>query len=301
MSNRKRAGFTLIELLVVIAIIGILIALLLPAVQRVREAANRTTCQNNLKQMGLALQNYHQMHGHFPPAYYCIELEDATLPWYTSPGWGWSALLLPYLDQQPVAKSINLQLPIEESTHTVVRTNLMRVFTCPSDRETGVYTVSDIFTKSLAEAATTSYAANYGYGFDVGERPEFGTGVFFRNSKVRVSDIADGTSTTIAVGERAALFARTPWAGAINHGTVTITKGAPVGGNIVEEAPVQAMASVNGKTPLNSKDSNPYLFFSGHGDCVIFTYADGSVHSLSTKLTPTVLRGLATRADYEVQ
>src|SRR5215472_3350221 len=108
--RRNRRGFTLIELLVVIAIIGVLIGLLLPAVQKVREAANRTSCQNNLKQIGLALHHYHHVHQCFPSAYLFTPQDSAPkqVPRgvYTAPGWGWAALLLPYLDQEPLARNI---------------------------------------------------------------------------------------------------------------------------------------------------------------------------------------------------
>ena len=296
-----RRSFTLIELLVVIAVTGVLIALLLPAVQRAREAANRTACQNNLKQIGLALHNYHQALGSFPPAYQLQPPDDGFVRYdNTSPGWGWGALLLPYLDQEPLARRIDPQRPLEDPGNATLRTTELRIFTCPTDRNTGVFMLLSETSQDLVQAATNSYAANYGYGFEIGERAQFGTGVFFRNSDVRMADITDGLSTTLAIGERGALFVRTPWAGAVNGGTVRISLGAPVNGAIVEEAPVEVMASVNGWTLLNDPDSNPYLFFSPHAGVVQFAFADASVHPLSTGTAPGVLRALATRAGDEV-
>ena len=115
-----RPGFTLIELLVVIAIIGVLIGLLLPAVQKVREAANRSTCANHLKQLGLALHNYESANGRFPSAYvrttgsqsgtaYGIRYPDDN--WNGSTGWAWGTLILPYVEQAGLYASLNLNLP----------------------------------------------------------------------------------------------------------------------------------------------------------------------------------------------
>src|SRR5258708_11148005 len=107
-------GFTLIELLVVIAIIGILIALLLPAVQKIREAAARLQCQNNLKQMGLALHNYHDSNQSFPPGYAAgMSYRDGATD--TTPGWAWSAFLLPYLEQGPLYNAVRFNLPVEHA------------------------------------------------------------------------------------------------------------------------------------------------------------------------------------------
>src|SRR5262249_31272879 len=123
--SRGRQGFTLIELLVVIAIIAILIGLLLPAIQKVREAANRAQCQNNLKQIGEACHNYHRNRKAFPPGYYAT----AAYP-DTTPGWGWAAFLLPYVEQGPLAAQIDFNQPVEKSA--AIQT-VLQLYLCPSD------------------------------------------------------------------------------------------------------------------------------------------------------------------------
>jgi prepilin-type N-terminal cleavage/methylation domain-containing protein len=222
--RRSRAGFTLIELLVVLAIIAVLIGLLLPAVQKIREAAARLSCQNNLHQIGLALHSHHDAYGSFPSGYLC---QPQANPNHTAPGWGWAALLLPHLEQDNLYRQINLALPVEGPSHLAVRTAIVKVFVCPSDRVTGVFTVYGDTNAPLANAATNSYSACHGTGPDIEEELDDFNGTFSRNSRVRVTDITDGSSNTIAIGERGSFFTRTPWAGAVNYGTTRITPGAP--------------------------------------------------------------------------
>jgi prepilin-type N-terminal cleavage/methylation domain-containing protein len=299
--KNQQTGFTLIELLVVIAIIGVLIGLLLPAVQKVREAANRAACENNLKQIGLALHNYHHVNDSFPSAYLYVAVDDDTPPHYTRPGWGWGTLLLPYLDQDVLARQIDLTTPIESPRCRELSKTVLRVFVCPSDQDTGVYMILDDNGADLMAAASTSYTANYGAGRgEIGEKPNQGNGVFFRNSAISIKDITDGSSTTLAIGERASLFAQAPWVGAINGGTIRVNPNAPVVLHGIEEAPVFVMAGITNYFPPNDEMSVLYGFFSAHPKAIMFTFADGSVHPIHASIEPTVYQALATRAGNEV-
>lgn len=184
----RRRGFTLIELLVVIAIIAILIALLLPAVQQAREAARRTQCKNNLKQLGLALHNYHDVFTVFPPAgSYRVSVTQ-------SAGWSVQARLLPYIDQANLQNLINFSLAYSvQPTVTPVR---VPVFLCPSE-------VND---RAYVDGAITYYPCNYGanYGEWFIWNPvtnQFGSGAFGPNSRTGLRDFTDGSSNTLAFAE----------------------------------------------------------------------------------------------------
>jgi prepilin-type N-terminal cleavage/methylation domain-containing protein len=318
----RRLAFTLLELLVVMAIIAILVGLLLPAVQRVREAASRMSCQNNLHQIGLALHHYHDTQGSFPPGYINLlpaapavspgptggggpgsNFADRFFPRPTGvktvPGWGWAALLLPYLEQSPLSNQLSLNLAVDDPANWPARGTILSVFTCPSDRFTGVFTVlEEKKSTPLGNAATNSYAACYGDWGPILETP--GSGLFCRNSQYSMKDVTDGTSTTLAIGERAALFAQSPWAGTFSNGSCRTTPNAPVYLSTIDPAPTMVLARVSGRKVMNDPLSESYDFFSPHSSVGMFVFADGSVHGITSSVSPTLFQALATRAGGEV-
>lgn len=206
--RRASKGFTLIELLVVIAIIAILIALLLPAVQQAREAARRTQCRNNMKQLGLAMHNYHDVAGMFPPSPVCGPLASVGGAVETWNAWSGMAMLLPYIDQAPLYNQLNFNYRwgLIDATNGVNNGNLIRTsipgFTCPSD-----------------PGSSANYTADMGpvsYGFSAGPASDWSVGslkpgmVTFRTG-TRISAILDGTSNTIAMSEMRIGLNRGQW------------------------------------------------------------------------------------------
>jgi prepilin-type N-terminal cleavage/methylation domain-containing protein/prepilin-type processing-associated H-X9-DG protein len=204
----RTSGFTLIELLVVIAIIAILIGLLLPAVQKVREAAARMQCSNNLKQMGLAMHTYQDTRGTLPPGW-VTNISGSVAP---NPGWSWSLLILPYIEQDNLYKLINPNLSTPgpttalngnvQASHTTDGTTItqatfqtvLKVFQCPSDR--GAPTNSN-----FGNYGNTTYVVNrWVHGPHAGVMP--GTGADSRCNPMTIQGIMDGSSNTILVGER---------------------------------------------------------------------------------------------------
>lgn len=215
MSGRRRA-FTLIELLVVIAIIAVLIALLLPAVQQARESARKTQCRNNLKQIGVALHNYHDAFSCYPMGY-CAALPYVDGGTDTSKGWSWASMILPQIDQTPLYNQFNFGQPVE--LFPAIQTKLP-AFLCPSDLIAGgIIPIKNSTGTTITSAAVASYAAVCG-GDESDTADLVGAGAFFRNSSTKFSNITDGTSNTILVAERASCKAQGIWAGAINNGLV---------------------------------------------------------------------------------
>jgi prepilin-type N-terminal cleavage/methylation domain-containing protein/prepilin-type processing-associated H-X9-DG protein len=264
-----RQGFTLIELLVVIAIIAILIGLLLPAVQKVRSAADRLHCQNNLKQIGLALQTYHDTNTWFPPGYSA----NAAFP-NTSPGWGWATHILPFAEQAPLYQSLNLSAPIAASPGVA---NVVQLYLCPADLPpAGSIPVSDETFGLIANAAPSSYAACVG---DDGSEADAdtGSGVFYRNSKTRLTDITDGTSQTILIGERAWSQAQGIWAGAPDGAVLRAGPQNPWPTSTAS-APVLVQAHCNWINILTDADGGLDDFSSNHIQGANVLFADGSVH-----------------------
>jgi prepilin-type N-terminal cleavage/methylation domain-containing protein/prepilin-type processing-associated H-X9-DG protein len=196
-TTQRRAGFTLVELLVVIAIIGVLVAILLPAIQAARESARRTSCTNNLKQIGIAALNFHNARGAFPVGADSKEYPAVPTNSWTFYRWSSLAHLTPFLEESNAHDALDLTLPLYlNSSFDVTPQNargvaiVVPVFLCPSD-------LGQIVSPQFGP---TNYAACAGSGVNGGS-PLDADGVFYVNSRTRLSKISDGTSHTALMSE----------------------------------------------------------------------------------------------------
>lgn len=304
MAVSRRVGFTLVELLVVIAIIGVLVALLLPAVQMAREAARRTQCLNNMRQVGIGLHMFHDVNGYMPEGWTGPTAEEA-------PGWGWAAQILPYLEQNTLYERIDRNRAIADPFHDPVRQFVVPTFICPSDAFDKVLWFAeehheddhDHFVdgdddhdddhdhdhpphniddgEPFIRVAKSNYVGMFGT-FEIHEAPSAGNGSFFHNSRTRFGDVVDGLSNTILVGERSAKLGGSTWLGMIP------------GAN----EPMARIVGVADHSP-NHIAGHFEDFRSYHPQGANFLMGDGSVHMFGNTIDLRVYFGLSTIHGHE--
>ena len=284
MGRRRRLGFTLIELLVVISIIGVLIGLLLPAVQAAREAARKTRCANNLRQIGIALHNYSESRNVLPPGY-VYQLG------YGTGGFGWAAAILPEMEQRPIFDSINYDFPAWSSPNVTACTQVLSVYVCASD-----YTSVGFLEREGFSYARSSYVGSFG-PMDLDLVPEDRHGLFSRNSRTRIAEITDGLSQTVMGGERSNALELTVVGSSDHFDLETVWPGA------IKQNPVDD----HGHTTLfqtaftfispGYDDRNAMSFHPGGMHCL---FGDGSVRFIKDIIDLGVYRALGTRAGNEV-
>lgn len=295
----RATGFTLIELLISIAIIAVLIALLLPAVQQAREAARRTQCKNNLKQLGLAIHNYVDLHKVLPPGY--VSSFTATGD-DLGPGWSWAAMLMPQLDQSPAYQMIDFSSGIESAANATIRLKSFPVFLCPSDDAQLQWPARhyDPTTGAPLDVICNVGSSNYVGMFGFSEPGVDGEGVFFRNSNIAFADITDGLSQTIAVGERSHRLGEATWTGSVTGALLAGDPSDGIGQIVPEHGSGMVLGHAGERHGPGDPRSDANQFYSRHsGGGVQFLFADGHVSFLASSLNYHTYVALSTRAGGE--
>ena len=271
--NDKRAAFTLVELLVVIAIIGILIGMLLPAVQQVREAARRTVCMNNLAQLGLATHNYEMSIEHLP-AGVTDKGPGPIASFANGQHVSFIVSLLPYIDQRNIANNFDVSLGAYAKANAAARIIDIQLLNCPSSTTHSLNFAGD--------AALTYYAGCH----NGKETPidDDNNGLLFLNSRVSLESISDGSSNTVLIGEFLPYVDSLGWA----SGT---------------RSSLRNMSELYTGKDWSARDSSMYPltevggFGSTHPGVLNVCLADGSVQSLMFSMDQTVMENLGNRAD----
>jgi prepilin-type N-terminal cleavage/methylation domain-containing protein/prepilin-type processing-associated H-X9-DG protein len=297
---RPRPGFTLIELLVVIGIIAVLIGLLVPAVQKVREAGNRISCRNNLKQIALAVHNFHNARGCFPRNGSRHVQGSGTC--CTDTSWSWLARLLPYLEQDNLYRQGGIDTASMKNNPVIAET--IPTFFCPSDNalaQSPDTTRADAQVWDNAPAGLSNYKGVSGSNWCWGDYPYVGTngncdcfyqngtgkgdGIFFRTDilfKLTMTQITDGTSNTFMIGED--IPALSPWCNwhYANHAVGTCA--------------IPPNINLDGRygLPPTWNWPNTYSFRSRHPGGLQFAFADGSVHFVRESIDLATYRALST-------
>ncbi len=292
---RQKQGFTLVELLVVIAIIGILIGMLLPAVQQVREAARRIQCANNVRQSSLAILNFESSNMRFPPGW--TSQNDSNL----LPGWGWSAQILPFLEQGNLASQIRFNDPITTADNSLVHQEVVPGFLCPSDPDgeilnfggdgsqsdpapvgNGSSTRDSGGSQQGLMLARSNYSGVFG-SIASNDDPFDGEGIFFGNSRIGFRNILDGSSNTMMIGERRNDLGAVTWLGIFPEVT----------------EPFARIVGATDRAPNASTDSFED-FRSYHSGGVNMGFADGSTQFIDDNIGDDTFRDLGTRQGGEV-
>ncbi len=294
-------GFTLIELLVVIAIIAVLVALLLPAVQQAREAARRTQCKNNLKQIGLALHNYHDVHNTFPSGWIAIDPTTGLPNAHEGiNGAGWATMILPYIEQANLYSQFNSNVAIHDALNLAFLDHTIASFRCPSDPQPERWEIKEEGNPAtvIVELPIANYIGSFGpEGLDdcensPGTAPVLASGqcksdgMFYHNSAVRIRDITDGTTNTYMVGERRTKVSAgwySTWTGMVAEG---------------EEA-FQRILGESDHVP-NHPAAHFDDFSSNHTGGAQFVMGDGSCRFISESIDKGVYQSLATIQGGEV-